>query len=346
MKILVADDDRVFRGILKGMLERWGHEAVVAADGAEAWELLRARDGPRIAVLDWVMPELDGIELCRRARTESLEHYVYIILLTARANSADLLSGLEAGADDYITKPASLEELRLRIGTACRIAELGSSQRTSEFHVMQLRRRYAELFRSEDQERSQVARELHEGVAQAISGMAMSLASMRISGLESAIRSKALDDLIATAQSCVRDIQALSYRIYPALLVEIGLVTALRAFVERSSQSDDIALELDAPVDFERLNYDLEVCVYRVIQKGVTNLRRECGCSRAVIRLERRPSELLVEILGSGGKAARSPETPLDLGPEIRERIEQYGGTLGVAVNPGGATISVALPQR
>jgi two-component system cell cycle response regulator len=124
MKILAAEDNPVFQSMLRSLLNRWGYEAIIARNGHEAWEVLRAPDAPRLAVLDWMMPGVDGVELCRRVRAAGREPYIYILLLTARAESQDLVEGMEAGADDYLTKPFNSHELRVRLRAGIRILDL------------------------------------------------------------------------------------------------------------------------------------------------------------------------------------------------------------------------------
>jgi two-component system NtrC family sensor kinase len=123
MKILLADDDRLFQVLLRGILVKWGYEPVITGDGEEAWRQLKSDTGPRIAILDWVMPGADGLEVCRRVRSANLPHYVYIILLTGKTDANDLMAGLEAGADDYLAKPVNLQELSLRLRAGCRVLE-------------------------------------------------------------------------------------------------------------------------------------------------------------------------------------------------------------------------------
>jgi len=123
MKILVADDDPVFQMLLTQMLIEWGYDVLLATDGNEAWNQVRSQGGPRLAIVDWVMPGLDGLEVCRRVRAERKNDYVYILLMTAKNKSSDLLTVMEAGADDYVTKPFDPEELRLRLRAGCRVLE-------------------------------------------------------------------------------------------------------------------------------------------------------------------------------------------------------------------------------
>jgi DNA-binding response OmpR family regulator len=124
MKILVADDDFDLRLALRGVLPRWGFEVVNASDGVEAWQVLQAADAPRLAIIDWLMPGLDGLEVCRLARDNPRTASTYIMLLTARAGRDDLVAGLLNGADEYLTKPVAFEELRGRLHAARRVVEL------------------------------------------------------------------------------------------------------------------------------------------------------------------------------------------------------------------------------
>jgi two-component system cell cycle response regulator len=124
LKALIADDNPGFRLALERMLTKWGYTVVVAVDGMEAWEALQAADPPRLAILDWMMPGLDGPEICRRVRGQNREPYIYILLLTAKSTPEELVEGMEAGADDYLRKPVQSHELRVRLRAGRRIVDL------------------------------------------------------------------------------------------------------------------------------------------------------------------------------------------------------------------------------
>jgi len=124
MRVLAAEDNPVFLSMLKAMLSRWGYDVVAARDGDEAWQVLQSENPPQLAILDWMMPGKDGPELCRRVRQLCREPYTYILLLTARTESQDLVDGMEAGADDYLTKPFNAHELRVRLRAGRRILDL------------------------------------------------------------------------------------------------------------------------------------------------------------------------------------------------------------------------------
>jgi len=124
VKVLIAEDEIVSRRLLETALPRWGYDVVTATDGEEAWARLQEPDAPTIMVLDWLMPRLDGVEICRRIRAHPQLSSVYIILLTARAAIQDVVHGLEAGANDYITKPFDAAELRARMQVGVRVVNL------------------------------------------------------------------------------------------------------------------------------------------------------------------------------------------------------------------------------
>ena len=124
MKILVAEDQSVSRHILAAILHRWGYEVTAVEDGTRAWEALQEDDSPQLAILDWLMPGMDGIEICRQIRQRPRERPMYLILLSARREQEDKIEGLNSGADDYITKPFNREELRARVQGGIRVLEL------------------------------------------------------------------------------------------------------------------------------------------------------------------------------------------------------------------------------
>jgi DNA-binding response OmpR family regulator len=121
-RILVAEDDPVSRQLISTRLAKWGYDATITDDGAEAMMVLRGRNAPSLAILDWTMPGMDGLEICRRLR--EVDKVVYIILLTARGSKENIIEGLRAGADDYLVKPFHSEELQARILVGLRVMKL------------------------------------------------------------------------------------------------------------------------------------------------------------------------------------------------------------------------------
>jgi two-component system cell cycle response regulator len=124
VKILIADDSIVSRHLLEATLRKWGYDVMVACDGAEALDLLQRENAPALIILDWMMPGMTGVEVCRRIRERDGEPYTYILLLTSKSQKEDLIEGMDAGADDYITKPFDQNELQVRLRAGTRLVDL------------------------------------------------------------------------------------------------------------------------------------------------------------------------------------------------------------------------------
>jgi phosphoserine phosphatase RsbU/P len=168
IRVVVADDDQVTAEILARTLRRWSYDPIVTGDGASAWNALRQDTAPTLAILDWMMPELDGPEICRRVRQELPTANMYLILVTARESRGDVIAGLDAGADDYVIKPFDADELRARVAVGVRVLSLqeGLAERVAELqtaltNVKQLRGllpicSYCKRIRGDDQYWQQV----------------------------------------------------------------------------------------------------------------------------------------------------------------------------------------------
>jgi phosphoserine phosphatase RsbU/P len=130
MHVLIAEDDRVTGEILARTLQRWNYETTLVADGTEAWARLSATSEATLAILDWMMPGIDGPDVCRRVRAELPDANMYLLLVTAREGRHDVVAGLDAGADDYVIKPFDPEELRARVAVGARV--LGLQQKLAE----------------------------------------------------------------------------------------------------------------------------------------------------------------------------------------------------------------------
>jgi len=130
MKILIAEDDRISRRLLEMTLKRLEFDVVMTEDGQEALDVLNGEDPPQLAILDWMMPKLDGVDVCRELRAQKRDKYTYVIFLTARGQKKDIITALESGADDYLIKPFDPQELRSRLQVGMRVLSLESALAT------------------------------------------------------------------------------------------------------------------------------------------------------------------------------------------------------------------------
>ena len=168
MHVLIAEDDRVTGEVLSRTLRRWNYETTLVGDGLQAWNHLRTAAEPTLAILDWMMPALDGPDVCRRVRAELPLANMYLLLVTARESRGDVVAGLNAGADDYVIKPFDPEELRARVAVGVRVLtlQLRLAERVAELqaalsNVKQLRGllpicSYCKRIRGDDQYWQQV----------------------------------------------------------------------------------------------------------------------------------------------------------------------------------------------
>ncbi|MDD3925214.1 MAG: response regulator [bacterium] len=127
MRIIIAEDDPVTRRLIEASLEKWGHETVSCDNGHSAWKALNGDVPPQLIILDWIMPGISGIDLCRMIRAEMMDRAIYIIFLTSRDKREDIIAALQAGADDYLSKPFDRDELAARVQVGVRVIELQNS---------------------------------------------------------------------------------------------------------------------------------------------------------------------------------------------------------------------------
>lgn len=153
-RILLAEDDSITRLRVESYLRKWGFEPVSVADGQAAWDALNSDNAPRLAILDWQMPKMTGIDVCKLVRAADWPHYTYLLMLTAREQISDRVEGFSAGADDYVAKPFKLPELQARLRPALRVLELHDQLRNLNAHledkVLQRTQQIQELLEQKD----------------------------------------------------------------------------------------------------------------------------------------------------------------------------------------------------
>lgn len=367
-RILIADDNADMRQYLTRLLAEHYH-VETAADGRVA--MSKAREHPPDLVLsDIMMPELDGFELLRHLRADEKTRTVPVVLLSARAGEESRVEGMQAGADDYLVKPFSARELLARVGARLEIARVQKRseaqlranraeleqkvvERTQELSVasQELRELSARILQAQDDERRRLARELHDGVGQLLAAASMEIANVanttEIQNAEGATSVTNLQSLIAQVN---QDIRTMSYLLYPPLLDEVGLKSALTEYVHGFAQRSRIDVSLEIPSQFTRLDRDLELCLFRIVQECLTNIHRHSESKSATIRITVQHESLALEVRDQGKGISSQKLAEIQFRGSgvgirgMRERIRHFGGEMTFRSDGSGTTVFVLIP--
>ena len=363
MKVLVAEDDAVTRRLIESVLVRWGYEVTTVADGTQAWEALSGTSPPAMAILDWIMPGLDGPELCRRVRDDPGLSSTYVILLTAKETGEDVVEGLEAGADDYVSKPFQHEVLRARCSVGSRVVALQNERvrRETARYIEQLEQTVTSLQQSrarivhvQEHARRTIAEELHGSVQ-----TRPLVLSMRIQDLgdEHARGSESLKAELAEVVSELDDVRdgqvrAISHKLHPSI-VRMGLVPALHSLSDRYDSRFAVGLNVSSEVAaWERggqssIPLDVRLAMYRVAEEVLANVLKHAEAERCRLEVdidvERGDLRMVVEDDGQGFDAT---DAHRGLGTATMEDyVGALGGTLRVDSAPTrGTRITATAP--
>jgi len=367
-RILIADDNADMRQYLTRLLAAHYH-VETAADGKAAISSVREH-APDLVLSDVMMPEMDGFELLKELRADEKTRAIPVVLLSARAGEESRVEGMQAGADDYLVKPFSARELLARIGARLEIArlqkhaeiQLRANQAELEQKVLErtqelssasqaLRELSARILQAQDDERRRLARELHDGVGQLLVAASMEMANVAAardhSSSELAASTTTLESLIAQVN---REIRTMSYLLYPPLLDEVGLKSALTEYVHGFEQRSHIEVSLEVSSHLTRLERDLELCLFRIVQECLTNIHRHSQSKTATIRITCDHSTLTLEVCDQG--KGMSPEKLAQIQSKgsgvgirgMRERVRPFGGQIGFKSDSSGTVVSVVVP--
>lgn len=249
MRVLIAEDDMISRRLLEASLKKKDYEVVVTCDGVEAWDALQKEDAPQLAILDWMMPGFDGVDVCRKLRAEKKEPYTYIILLTAKGSKEDIAAGLDAGADDYVTKPFNARELHARVQVGVRMVDL---QNTLADHVKRLQ----ELDKLKSDFLSTVSHELRTPIAVMRGGV-----SLILDGVAGEVN-EAQKDLLGDTLENIDRLTRLITDLLDVSKIEAGKVTLRKRSVNLcklvqkiqqgftpQAEKQSVKIDVDAPDD-------------------------------------------------------------------------------------------------
>lgn len=356
MNILIADDDSISRTILTRVLEKNGFHVTETADGKNAWSVLQRPDAPRMVILDWLMPELDGSEVLRRVREVPTDRPPYIIMLTSKGDKADVIDGLAAGANDYLAKPFDLGELFARLQVGRRMIEM---QDVLIAKADELRRTQADLLvltarlqSASEAERISLARELHDSFGTGLTALQMDL--LWLDRHLSAARHPDLADcydrvvaMVPVVEGLTEQTQNLCASLRPNVLFELGLAAAIEWQTEDLAKRTGLACSLNLPECEFELEDSLALPVFRIVQEALTNVTRHARASRVEVRLDLSDHQLDLEIRDDGrGFPPNSTSGAKALGLlGMRERAGAFGGTVEFSNPPDcGASVKLRVP--
>ena len=356
MKILIAEDDVTSMNVLATVLKKSGHEVVETVNGVDAWQALQRPDAPRLVILDWMMPKMDGLEVLRRIHARNPYHQPYIIMLTVRHEKPNMITGLNAGANDYLGKPFDSGELIARVEVGRRMIEM---QDALESKVGELSRSQADLRvlasrvqAVREEERMLLARELHDSFGQYLTTLQMDLMWMdrhlqatHAPGL--AIMHDRIVAMIPMVERMTEQTQTICAVLRPNVLFELGLAAAIEWQAEETAKRGDLVCTLSLPEEDVELGQNCALALFRIVQEALTNVIRHAQASQVEIRLHTSGSGLELVVRDNGrGFPPESTAAATGFGLlGIRERVNTFGGTVNFLNEPGnGAAVWVRMP--
>lgn len=345
VNILMVDDQPAKLLSYEAILSELGENLIRANSGKEALEHLLKTD-IAVMLLDVSMPELNGFELAKIIRQHPrFERIAIIFVSAAHLTDADRLEGYRRGAVDYISVPVIPEILRAKVGVFIELHR--RSEQLAELNE-ELRLLSKRLLVAQDAERRRIARELHDGLGQDLAVAKMSLDAVLARDL---VGSRPLvTDLVTTIDRAVQQVRSISHLLHPPLLDEVGLVSAVRWYLEGLTQRSGIQTSLDVqPADFPRLAVELETAAFRIVQESLSNVFRHSRAHKVWVVLAQQPGQVIISIRddGKGVGTKITQFRPESIGVGIggmRQRVKELGGLLRVANVHPGTLVEVVVP--
>ncbi|WP_136524014.1 ATP-binding response regulator [Geomonas ferrireducens] len=360
--VLIVDDTPDNLAFM-GQLLKDDYQVRVATNGAKALQIARDARHLDVILLDIMMPELDGYEVCRLLKGDPATREIPVIFLTAKSDPESERRGLELGAADYITKPISPPIVLARIKTQLNLKaaadfmrdknellELEVAQRTGELQKsnQQLRLLAARVETVAEQERIEIARELHDELGQLLTALKLDLAWLkrRCPEGETPVAGKieAMDQVINATIGTVR---RLTTGLRPRMLDELGVVAAIEAEVQEM-RNRHLECTLDVPRRNTTIDKERQVSLFRIFQESMTNVMRHSGATRVEILLDLDEERALLQVTDNGCGIGSAPANNRSLGlVGMQERAHRWGGSFEILGTPGaGTTVRAVIPLR
>ncbi|MEW5816938.1 MAG: response regulator [Spirochaetota bacterium] len=352
--VLIVDDEIDIRDLIRELLRNEGFNLVFASNGRETLERIR-ECSPDVLLLDVMMPGMNGFEVCRHMRADSFSAEIPVILVTGLDDRQSRLKGIEAGADEFISKPFDKSELLLRIRTITRLNRYRKLHRAEEsLHLAEneLRILSAKLLNAQEGERKRVARELHDSIGQSLTAVKMGLEQI-ISQVEKKIdqaEKEALKAVTLKIQAINEEVRKISLNLRPMILDDLGILSTIKWLCrEYQSLYPRIRVEREISINEREVPEEIKIVIFRILQEALNNTARHSKACRVLIRLTRDglQLELMIQDDGQGfdiqhvySHGTSAPGFGL---ANMRERVELSGGKFGIVSHPGaGTTIRAA----
>jgi signal transduction histidine kinase len=347
VNILMVDDQPAKLLSYEVMLEELGENLLKASSGREALEMLLKTD-VAVVLMDVSMPELDGFQLAEMIREHPRFQKIAIIFISAvHLTDLDRLKGYQRGAVDYISVPVIPDLLRAKVSV---FAELHRQARQLEVLNQELRRLSHSLMTAQDEERRRISRELHDGLGQDLTAVKMMLGGLvQPNQLKDSTENKTIAEVLSMMDSAIEQVRTMSHLLHPPLLDEMGLLSALRWYTEGFAKRSGVETVLDLPKNFPRLEPEIEMAIFKIVQESLTNVFRHAQAKRAVVQLEERDGCALVSIEDNGKGIGSGAE---ELHPNsygigvigIKQRAAEYDGQVTLRNTGSGTRVEVKIP--
>lgn len=361
--ILIVDDNPVVLFSVAHLLEGAGFKVLQAAT-AKQGRALAQTEAPDLVLLDVMLPDQNGVELCRQLKADAGTQQLFVVLLSSVETSPDSqVTGLEAGADGYIARPIENRELLARVQAMLRIQQVEAElRRTHDELEGRVAERTAELSQAnaalralsqrlvdvQEAERRFVARELHDEIGQMVTGLKLLLeTSLRPHQPE---EQQSFEESLQLINDLMDRVRRLSVDLRPQMLDDLGLLTALEWHFKRYFKQTSIRVQFKHTPLPQRLSSQLETAVFRIVQEALTNVARYAGVKEVTVRLWKNEERVGVQIEDNGvgfDFAARTAERASSGVSGMKERAELLGGEFTLDSSPGqGTCLTVELPLR
>jgi len=342
--ILVIDDDEITRTTLATLLEKPNLQMEMAEDGIQGLELAK-KINPDVILLDVMMPRMNGFEVCRLIRADPSIGEVPIIMITALDERDMIIKGLEAGADDFLSKPFDSLELEARMHTLRRVdryrhlmderKKLQDALTELSEKNLQLRALSRQVMNAQENERRRIAIELHDEVGQLLTGLKLILEHPREN------KSLVIADAHAVAIELIKHVREMSLNLRPSTLDDFGLFSALDSLFKRFTNQTSITVQHNVnPLDERRFDRFVELTVFRVVQEALTNVARHAGAQEATVHLDTSAEHLQVGITDKGkGFDVSTKDLMASIGLSgMQERTNMAGGIFNLKSAHGQGT--------